>query len=85
MGALPIQSDTVSTGEWITDGVNGLLVPPEDVDRVAAAVRRALLDDDLVDQAAQLNYQMAMERLDVALIQPQVCALYERVAACTKA
>jgi len=81
LGALPIQSDTISTGEWITDGVNGLLVPPENPDRVAAALRRALVDDELVDRAAQINSQIALERLDYALIQPRVQALYEQVAA----
>ncbi len=80
MGALPIQSDAGgATGEWITDGENGLLVPPEDSDRVATAIRRALRDDALIDRAMQLNEKLANERLDDELIQSRVIARYEMV------
>ena len=81
MGTFPTQSDTVSTAEWITHGENGFLVPPEDVEVVAAAIRRALTDDALVDHAAESNFRLAMERIDRAVIQPRVVAVYERVAA----
>ena len=80
MGAFPIQSDTISTAEWITHGENGLLVPPEDPHAVAAALRRALTDDALVDQAAERNARIVADRLDRTVIQPQVLAMYERVA-----
>jgi glycosyltransferase involved in cell wall biosynthesis len=80
LGALPIQSDTVSTAEWIRDGENGLLVSPEDPQSIARAIRRGLTDDDLVDRAANLNTRIADERLDMAVIQPQVIELYKRVA-----
>jgi glycosyltransferase involved in cell wall biosynthesis len=78
MGALPIQTDAGgATGEWITDGENGLIVPPEDVDLVAAAIRRALGDDALIDRAMQLNEKLANERLDDELIRSRVIARYE--------
>jgi glycosyltransferase involved in cell wall biosynthesis len=81
MGAFPIQSDTISTAEWITHGENGLLVPPEDHEAIAAAIRWALLDDALVDRAAEINAQITAERIDRAVIQPEVIAMYEKVAA----
>lgn len=81
MGALPIQSDTAAVDEWIEDGVNGLVVPPEDPDRVAVALRRALADDVLVDRAAKTNAQIARQRLDATRVRPQVVAMYERVVA----
>lgn len=80
MGALPIQSDTVSTAEWIEDGINGLLVPPEDVDIVETAIRRALRDDQLVNDADRQNERRMRETIDWDLLQPQVVQLYERVA-----
>ena len=81
MGAFPIQSDTVSTSEWIADGGNGLLVPPEDPEAIAAAIRRALSDDVLVNRAAEINARMTEERIDHAVIRPQVIAMYKKVAA----
>ncbi len=81
MGSFPIQSCTACADEWIEDGISGLIVPPEDPEPIAAAIRRALTDDNLVDRAAEINTQSACERLDYRLIQPQVIAMYEKVAA----
>lgn len=80
MGALPIQSDTVSTAEWIDDGKNGLLVPPEDPDKIAIAIRRSLSDNELVDRAAEINSRTLLERIDKSVIQPSVISMYEKVA-----
>jgi Glycosyl transferase 4-like/Glycosyl transferases group 1 len=80
MGAFPIQSDTISTGEWIESGKNGFLVPPEDPNAVAAAIRRALSDSALVEGSAEINTRIADERLDREHIRREVVSLYERVA-----
>ena len=55
MGACPVQSDTGSTAEWIDNGENGLLVPPEDVGVIESAIRRVVSDDELVLRADRLN------------------------------
>jgi glycosyltransferase involved in cell wall biosynthesis len=81
MGAFPIQSDTISTAEWITHGENGLLVPPEDPEALAVAIRQGLSDDTLVDHAAKKNARITAERLDRSVIQPQVIAMYEKIGA----
>lgn len=64
MGAFPVQSDTSGAGDLIVDRETGWLVPPEDVEAVAIALRRALTDDALVDAAAARNLTVARERLD---------------------
>lgn len=79
MGALPIQSDTISTQEWVTDGENGLLVDPEDPDDVERALRRALADDNLVDRADRLNERLTAERIDYPIVAPRVVDAYRRV------
>jgi len=79
MGAFPIQSCTSCADEWIVDGESGILVPPEDPEPVAAALRRVVADDTLVDRAADINARVVIERLDQALIRPQVIAMYEEV------
>jgi len=81
MGAFPIQSCTACADEWIENGRTGLIVPPEDPERVAMAIRRAVSDDALVDKAAEENARVAAERLDASVIQPQVIAMYERILA----
>jgi glycosyltransferase involved in cell wall biosynthesis len=81
MGAFPIQSSTACCDEWIVDGETGLIVPPEDPEPIAAAIRKAVSDDQLVDRAAELNARVAQERLDQAVIKPQVIAMYEKIAA----
>ena len=82
MGAFPIQSDTISTGEWIESGSNGFLVAPEDPDAVAKAIHRVLNDPSLVEQAAEINMRVADERLDRKRIRCEVASLYERIVDC---
>lgn len=80
MGAFPIQSCTSCADEWIEEGISGLIVPPEDPDPIAEALRRALKDDELVNTAADRNARTAEERLEHAAIQAQVVRNYEIVA-----
>jgi len=80
MGAFPVQSDTVSTGEWIVNGRNGLLVPPEDPAAIADAIRRAVTDDLLVNQAADFNDRMTRSRVDMSIVKPRVIEAYRQVA-----
>ena len=80
MGSFPVQSTSSCAQEWMADGVNALFVHPNDPDAVAAAVRRALTDDGLVDHADELNQRLARERFDASRIGPQAAALYERAA-----
>lgn len=80
MGSYPIQSWTGCAGEWVRPGVSGALVPPADVARVAASLRRALTDDELVDRAAAINRRTAAAHLDRSVIALRMADAYERVA-----
>jgi glycosyltransferase involved in cell wall biosynthesis len=80
LGTFPVQSYTACADEWLCDGETGLLVPPEDVDAIAAAIRRAVTDDMLVDDAARQNYEVAHERLDYDKIRSQVVEMYQSIA-----
>ena len=79
MGAFPIQSCTACADEWIEDGKSGFIVPPEEPNAIADAVRRALKDDSLVNRAAKINAQTAAERLDYSNIQTQVIKMYKDI------
>lgn len=84
MGSFPIQSDTSCANEWLTNGESGIIVPAEDPCPVADAIRRAVLDDELVDRAAEINAQVTRERIDTSVIQPQVVEMYKTILASGK-
>jgi len=79
MGSFPIQSDTSCIDEMLRDGETGMLVPPNDPEPVATAIRRAVTDDDLVDRAADANARVVAERMDRLKVRPRVVAMYEQV------
>ena len=56
MGAFPIQTNTSCAEEWITDGITGKLIEPNQ-EEVKNSLRQALDSDSLVDQASVINRQ----------------------------
>lgn len=79
MGSFPIQSWTSCGNEWIEDGKTGILVPPEDPEEVEKAIRRALTDDYLVDNAASLNSILVEDKLDQSNLKSKVVEFYKTV------
>jgi glycosyltransferase involved in cell wall biosynthesis len=79
LGAFPIQSCTACADEWLTDGVTGIIVPPEDAKAVADAIRVAASNDKLVDEAQIANAQVAASRLNPERIREQVLATYREI------
>lgn len=61
-GAFPIQSDMGCAQEWIENGVTGFVVSPHDTAALAEAIRTAVHDDAMVDQAARANHSVIQER-----------------------
>ena len=68
MGSFPIQSDTSCASEWINDGISGYLVPPEDPEIIEQAIRKALLDDDMVNAAAVINDKKIWQYADYEIL-----------------
>jgi glycosyltransferase involved in cell wall biosynthesis len=80
-----LHSDLEPIREWITDGQNGLLVPPEDLDTIIPALRRALTDDNFVERASELNAVIVENKLSDSFIRPKIIELYQQVAESNKA
>lgn len=81
MGALPIQSHTSVADEWIDNGKNGFLVPPEDPEQIAQALRIALTDNELCEAAGSYNRSLIAERLEYNKIRNEVVRMYEDISA----
>lgn len=79
MGSFPIQSWTSTANEWIKDGQSAILVPPEDPDVIKKAIKKALIDDNLVDKAAKINREIVKKRLDVKKLKPKAIEYYQTV------
>ena len=62
-GTFPVQTSTSCADEWVTNGINGIIVDWTKPEKIAEAVKLALLDDALVDEAAQINSVITRERL----------------------
>jgi len=78
-GAFPIQTNTSCCNEWIEDGKEGFVIPPDDVEFIADRLSRALLDDALVDSAAERNWKTVCARLDSNLLQRKAVAFYDEI------
>jgi hypothetical protein len=77
MGSFPIQSDTSCANEWFENGKTGILVRAEDPENIQKAIRKAVADDDLVNRAAELNYNMLYDRLEYSKIKNKVINTYK--------
>lgn len=78
-GCLPIAGDIESLREWITPGVNGLLVDPADPLQIANAVLHALETDDLLTRAGLHNQQLIAERAEFHRVMQQADDFYQRI------
>ena len=74
-GAFPIQTNTSCADEWITSGKSGLLIDPT-VESASQALLQALADDDLVNNAALINRQISLEKLNHETISKKIINFY---------
>lgn len=76
-GCLPIVGDIESMREWITPGINGLLVDANQAQTLAEAVLLALENPALRAEAARSNRQIITNRADVNQVRAQVVEFYQ--------
>lgn len=83
MGSFPIQSCTACASEWIVDGETGFIVPPEDPEIIEQMIRRALLNDDLVNNAAKINFQTIAKKVDYHHLKELTIQSYKKILSTT--
>lgn len=77
---LPVISTTIGgIPEAVTDGVEGYLVKPGDIDALAAALRRVLSDSNLRRQMGEAAWLKIESVFSVDRIVPQIEALYREL------
>ena len=75
-GCFPIAGELESIREWITPGVNGLLVDAGDAEALAEAILQALDDNDLRAGARDYNLDLVRERAESGGVMRQVENFY---------
>jgi glycosyltransferase involved in cell wall biosynthesis len=78
-GSFPIVGDIESLREWITAGVNGLLVDPSDPKVLAEAILTAISQPELRIQASERNLQLVRERAEYEKVMQEAEEFYGRL------
>jgi glycosyltransferase involved in cell wall biosynthesis len=77
-GAFPIQSENSAASDFIEDGVNGYIVDPWDISKLATLIKAAATDDDLVDKAQARNLEIIKENYDYNQGRLKIVNIYKR-------
>jgi glycosyltransferase involved in cell wall biosynthesis len=80
-GCFPVAGDIESLREWITPGINGLLVEPHQPQAVAEAILLALDNPELRSAAAEVNQAVVQQRAETGLVRAQTEVFYQRITA----
>ena len=75
-GAFPVQTGTSCTSEWLKNGISTLLISPTSTLEFEKAMQRAMEDDELVDTAAQINFEIAKTRMDRIVVRRRALSAY---------
>jgi glycosyltransferase involved in cell wall biosynthesis len=75
-----VAANAAALPEIVTDGLDGLLVPPGDASALAGAIVRLLSDDELAQRLARAGRHTAVTRFDVQTMVDEYVALYREIA-----
>ena len=74
-----VTCDTPGCREVVSDGVDGLLVPPRDADALAAAIQRLLDDQTLRQRLGQAARAKALAEFDERIVIEKTLAVYREL------
>ena len=80
-GCFPIVGDIESLREWITPGINGLLIDPTDPAALADAIISALESPELCYRAKAINQTLIKERAEAGSTRLAIDQFYHQVLA----
>ncbi len=79
LGCFPIAGDIESVREWITPGVNGILIDPDSPEQLANAIICAIMNERLRVQAAEQNRQLILARAEKSVVSASLAAFYRQL------
>ena len=80
LGCFPVAGDIESIREWITPGVNGILVDPDSPEQLANAILCAVSNPHLRAAAADSNRSIIQHRAEKSVVSAAVAAFYRQLA-----
>lgn len=80
-GCFPVAGDIESLREWITPGVNGLLVEAKKPQAIAEALVLAMENIELRRRAAEMNLEIITQKAEVSVVRSQLEVFYQKVYA----
>jgi len=75
-GSVPIFSDLPSVREWVSHGVNGFLVAPEDHEALAAHLIHLIRNPDVVARIVSMNRALVEERASQRVHMERMATIY---------
>lgn len=78
-GCFPVAGNLESIREWITSGLNGLLVNPTSIQELADAIVKAITEPELRAKAAEHNTHLISEQADYEKVMRDVEIFYIEV------
>lgn len=75
-GAFPVVGDLEPLREWLTPGINGLLVDPASPQELASAVLTARSNPELLRHAAEINQHRVAECASYPVVMEKVSSFY---------
>jgi glycosyltransferase involved in cell wall biosynthesis len=80
-----VMGDIPAIREWVTDGVNGFLVPPRDPVALSEKIMRALDDpQDMMISFAKKNYELGQRIFDSVPNSQEIRNLVKEIAGCNE-
>ncbi len=78
-GPAPIVTDVGDVRNWITDGKNGFIIPPQKPDLLADSIMLLLKNQELRAEMGQINRRLIEERADFQKNMIEMERLYEQL------
>ena len=79
LGLPIITTDTVGCKDVVIDGLNGLLVPVRNTDKLVQALARLIKDSELRKIMGQESHKLALSRFSSTIIIPQTLKIYNEI------